>query len=81
MNFANYTPEQLKEIQIEVSRVSGKPVVAISDGWVHPDQEEKVWWKCTDGPELVTVQQHWDNIGQFPHLYSYDKPTFRLIYD
>lgn len=81
MNFANYTPEQLKEIQVEVSRVSGKHIIAISDGWVHQDQEEKVWWKYNDGPELVKVILHWSNIIQFPHLYSYDKPTFKLVYD
>jgi hypothetical protein len=81
MNFKNYTPEQLKEIQIEVARISGKLIVAISDGWVHQDQEEKVWWKYEDGPELVEVSWHWVNILQFPHIYSYAKPTFKLVYD
>lgn len=81
MNFKNYTPEQLKEIQLEVARISGKPILAISDGWVHRNQEEKVWWKCEDGPELVEVNEHWTNIRNYPHFYSYEKPAFKIIYD
>ena len=54
------------------------PVLEVSDGFV--SKKSKCWWKSVDGPYVVSCEQDWDNIKQYPHLYSLEKPRFKLEY-
>lgn len=74
----HFTEEQLKELETLYGLVRAPNVLTISDGIVKP--ENKVWWKCEDGPILVTAKHDWDNIKEYPELYSHAKPAIKITY-
>ena len=50
----------------------------VKDGVV--TEEDQVWWHAEDGPELVKVKEHKDNLSRYPMIYSIHKPKTKVIY-
>lgn len=51
----------------------------VKDGIVTTNS--KVWWKCSDGPQLVQVEDHIGNIVLYPEIYQTKEPAYRIVYD
>lgn len=60
-------------------RIEWVKTLQIRDGFVEPT--DKIYWRSEDGPEHVTASVHWANIKEFPELYSFARPTHRIVYD
>lgn len=72
--------QQLSKDDLE--RALGWPqcsLIKVSDGFV--TTRDAVWWKEESGPKKVRVNEHLENIGEFPGLYSIAEPKFRLVYE
>lgn len=72
-----FTEHQLKELEtiFDLKRTNTVPVrdgIATING--------KVWWRCEEGPELVSVEEHIRNIRAYPDCYSVNKPVVKLVY-
>lgn len=78
-----FTPEQLEflsshfNISVEDIEKEHKKTIRVSDGWVESD--DGVWWKHERGPEKVVVQEHLDNIKEFPDVYSIKEPEYVMV--
>jgi len=43
---------------------------------------DRIWWRGEYGPMQVTADRvNWDNILDFPELYSHAKPKTKLVYE
>ena len=74
--------EQLTEAQIEqIAKTFGLKKVKtypVKDGVV--TEEDQVWWHAEDGPELVKVKEHKNNLTRYPMVYSIHQPKTMVIY-
>ena len=64
-------------LENSVYRVKPQKAIKVRDGFV--STEDKVWWHCADGLELVLVDDHIWNIEDYPRLYSINKPEYRKV--
>lgn len=69
---AHFNEEQLKELEQVFGLTRAEETLPIRDGWVK--KTDKVWWRCSTGPEMVEASEHWDNIKSYPRLYQFPKP-------
>ena len=52
-------------------------LIKVADGYVDERKADaKVWWHSVTGPEKVKVSEHRNNIDEFPHIYSIQKPEY-----
>lgn len=71
------TNEQLDQIA-QVFGIQRKATIKIRDGYV--SLTDKVWWRSADGPQQVVAGNHLINIGEYPGLYSIQKPEIKITY-
>lgn len=73
-----FNEDQIKYLE----KVYGlKPVgetLPVRDGIV--TKEDKVWWRCSSGPQLITAENDWRNIKEFPEIYSLNEPKVEVKY-
>jgi hypothetical protein len=75
----HFSEEQLKELE-SLYELKSKETREVFDGVV--TRGAMVWWKGEDGPEHVSTSghSHWNNLRNFPKLYSISKPATKLVY-
>ena len=78
----NQPPTLLTEAQLnQIASVFGltkKEHFPVMDGYVTLD--DKVWWRCEDGPQLVNVCEHIKNLKEFPNVYQLARPKTKIVY-
>lgn len=80
-----FTLAELKELatffnlEMPVDHIVRAGLLPVRDG--HVDKTDKVWWRSAQGPEHVLAgdSSHWQNISNFPHVYSLAKPSIITI--
>lgn len=71
----HFTDEQIKELSTIFGITPIEQTFKVRDGVVSIN--DKVWWHCVSGPELVDIDDsHIHNIKRYPEYYSIKKPTF-----
>lgn len=71
------TEEQLNQIAT-VFGLKAKKHFPVRDGYVTED--DKVWWRCENGPEHVLVKQHMHDLLEFPQAYQLARPQTKIVY-
>jgi hypothetical protein len=71
---ALFTHAQLKELAevFNLTFVSSKAMLRVRDGFVFRD--DRIWWRSNTGPQQVLAKDDWENIQEFPELYSHAEP-------
>lgn len=77
-NIEAFTPNQLAYLYRKHNINIIDNLAVIKDGVIK--DTELVWWKAADYPEKVHAATHWQNIKEYPHLYSIERPKFELKY-
>lgn len=74
---SEFTESQLQELEtiFNLKRVESLPV---KDGRVSAAQY--VWWHYKEYPQHILARTHWDNIKEYPGLYSINKPKYAIQY-
>ena len=72
-----FTESQLRELEtvFNLTRVKTLPV---KDGRVSATQQ--IWWRSAEGPKRDIARVHWENIKEFPELYSLAEPKYTIQY-
>lgn len=78
---ALFSEAQLEELErvFELKRRPKAEVAPVRDGLVR--KHDMVWWHSENGPEHVHAEDHWDNLRQYPHAHSRERPQVRYVYD
>jgi len=76
-----FTPEQIKELStiFGIEPADPKSIAKVRDGLIR--KGEYVWWRGEYGPEFVKSDEkgHWDNVQEYPGMYSLSRPQVRYI--
>ena len=74
-----FSEADLKELEavFEIKRRNPADVAVIRDATITRGQ--LVWWRGEYGPEHVLSDQHWDNIKEYPQLYSVTRPRIQYM--
>lgn len=73
-----FTEEQLQELESIFNLKRATDVLEVRDGFIA--KGKMLWWRNALGPEKVASDQHWDNIKEFPEVYSIHEPKTSVIY-
>jgi hypothetical protein len=74
-----FSSSQVKYLSEVFGIDATEEVLKVSDGFVK--KSSKVWWKYEFGPEHVKALEYWDNIKDYPDLYSVKEPTYKVVYE
>jgi hypothetical protein len=76
------TNEDLDQIAkvFGLDRLDSPQELPVRDGIVK--RGEGIWWRyCTDPEWVIADGANWDNILEYPQLYSHAKPKTKLVYE
>ena len=73
-----FTEEQLQELETIFNLKRNTEVMGVRDGFV--TKNRMLWWRYVSGPQYVNSTEHWDNIKEYPKLYSIGEPKTTITY-
>lgn len=73
----HFTQEQLQEVA-QYLGVTPPETLPVRDG--HVGKDDRVWWRCDGGPELIAVKDNWSAIREWPGRYQLVKPKTKVVY-